>query len=311
MRITLPGAGPGLVPGVRFSASAGWLEVMVSSRFWGALLRSIAGPGPCSGAGLMGAVTAGHVVVLTAVIWPVRVCFGPGLLAGVGGGGRELAGCLVLLCTWRRIAWFSWGWMITPAGDVAGIVPAGAWRAGLGRVGMVRDGEHVAGIIWLARGAAGWPAGPGWLVCWAAGARWPGRGEGRGGGGFAGSVFEGVAGQLRLGAGRWLAGLVLAVGWVRLWWSRGRRAGYGALLAVGLPARLARWRVLRLSRAGPWTGAFLVCWRRVCARARACLACRRIFAAGEGGFPGWWEPVPAPGARGSAAVGRKPALHDQ
>jgi hypothetical protein len=58
---------------------------------------------------------------------------------------------------------------------------------------------------------------------------------------------------------------------------------------LSLPARLvrhARARVLKISRTWPWKEAFLACWQRLCAPARAHLTSHPVPATRKGGRPG-------------------------
>jgi hypothetical protein len=108
-----------------------------------------------------------HIGVLAAAIRQIPSRMRSRLLVRVDGAGasHELIDHLLSLASPRRMVLFTCGWMITPADeDAIAILPASAWKPGLGQDGKVQQDKHVAEITHLMSRAAGWPAGLRWIV---------------------------------------------------------------------------------------------------------------------------------------------------
>jgi len=128
------------------------------------------------------------------------------------------------------------------------------------------------------------------------------------------------AGRAVAGLSRWLA--VGLSGWCQLF----GLCGCGGLEDAGrdtLRCRLwgsARWRVLEFSRAWPWTGAFLVCWARLCAGPVPAWPATMSLRPGRGGsrrggsrcLRRAYQAAPPPAGKQPAwHHGRKPVQRDQ
>ena len=110
---------------------------------------------------------ADHAAVLTAAIRQIPSRWRSRLLVRVDGAGasHELITHLLSLAGRRRAVLFTCGWAITEADEQAiRLLPASAWKPGIGQDGAVQQDKHVAEITRLLSRAAGWPAGLRWIV---------------------------------------------------------------------------------------------------------------------------------------------------
>jgi hypothetical protein len=110
---------------------------------------------------------ADHQEVLAAALRQVPARFRRKILVRVDGAGasHELIEHLLSLCSPRRKALFTCGWMITAA-DEAAIrqLPADAWKPGTAQDGTIEKDKAVAEITHLLTRAGNWPEGLRWIV---------------------------------------------------------------------------------------------------------------------------------------------------
>jgi hypothetical protein len=110
---------------------------------------------------------ADHQEVLAAALRQIPARFRRKILVRVDGAGasHELIEHLLSLCSPRRKALFTCGWMITAA-DEAAIrqLPAGAWKPGTAQDGTIEKDKAVAEITHLLTRAGNWPGGLRWIV---------------------------------------------------------------------------------------------------------------------------------------------------
>jgi len=108
-----------------------------------------------------------HRDVLAAAIRQVPARFRRKMLVRVDGAGasHELIKHLLALSSPRRTVLFTCGWMITAADeDAIKMVPAGAWKPGIGQDGTLEEDKHVAEITHLMSRAGNWPGGLRWIA---------------------------------------------------------------------------------------------------------------------------------------------------
>ena len=150
------GAAPTFKKGYGFHPLAAWLANTAES------LAMLLRPGNA------GSNTfADHAAVLTAAIRQIPSRWRSRLLVRVDGAGasHELITHLLSLAGRRRAVLFTCGWAITEADEQAiRLLPASAWKPGIGQDGAVQQDKHVAEITRLLSRAAGWPAGLRWIV---------------------------------------------------------------------------------------------------------------------------------------------------
>ncbi len=150
------GAAPTFKKGYGFHPLAAWLANTAES------LAMLLRPGNA------GSNTfADHAAVLTAAIRQIPSRWRSRLLVRVDGAGasHELITHLLSLAGRRRAVLFTCGWAITEADEQAiRLLPASAWKPGIGQDGAVQQDKHVAEITRLLSRAAGWPAGRRWIV---------------------------------------------------------------------------------------------------------------------------------------------------
>jgi hypothetical protein len=81
------------------------------------------------------------------------------------GASHELIEHLLKLASPRRKVLFTCGWMITPADeDAIRMLPALAWKPGIGQDGNPEEDKHVAEVTHLMSRAGKWPSGLRWIV---------------------------------------------------------------------------------------------------------------------------------------------------
>jgi hypothetical protein len=150
------GAAPTFKKGYGFHPLAAWLANTAES------LAMLLRPGNA------GSNTfADHAAVLTAALRQIPSRWRSRLLVRVDGAGasHELITCLLSLAGRRRTVLFTCGWAITePDEQAIRLLPASAWKPGIGQDGAVQEDKHVAEITHLLSRAAGWPAGLRWIV---------------------------------------------------------------------------------------------------------------------------------------------------
>jgi hypothetical protein len=108
-----------------------------------------------------------HIEVLAAAIAQLPARMRSRLMVRVDGAGasHELVGHLLKLASPRRKVLFTCGWMITPADeDAIKMVPASAWKPGIGQDGEPENDKDVAEITDLLSRAGKWPGGLRWIV---------------------------------------------------------------------------------------------------------------------------------------------------
>ena len=108
-----------------------------------------------------------HIEVLAAAIAQVPARFRNKIMVRVDGAGasHELVKHLLSLASSRRKVLFTCGWMITPADeDAIKMLPAAAWKHGLGQDGKIQQDKHAAEITHLMSRAGKWPDGLRWIV---------------------------------------------------------------------------------------------------------------------------------------------------
>jgi Transposase DDE domain group 1 len=109
----------------------------------------------------------GHRDVLAAALRQVPARFRRKILVRVDGAGasHELIKHLLSRCSARRKVLFTCGWMITEADEQAiAMLPAGAWKPGIGQDGKAEEDKAVAEITHLMSRAGNWPEGLRWIV---------------------------------------------------------------------------------------------------------------------------------------------------
>jgi hypothetical protein len=108
-----------------------------------------------------------HQEVLIAALRQVPARFRRKVLVRVDGAGasHDLARHLLSMSTPRKAVLFTCGWMITGADeDAIRLLPASAWKPGIGQDGAVEDDKDVAEITHLMSRAENWPGGLRWIA---------------------------------------------------------------------------------------------------------------------------------------------------